>query len=78
MTRSNVLLNVVLFLGLVSIGAEVLCEMKGSCKECTGKDSFREYCKETSRMANYICNDGDRQYEELRSCSVSAEVRATK
>jgi hypothetical protein len=73
-SQNNVLLLLVLFLGLASIGAEILCEVKGSCKQCTGEDSFHHYCKETNKKATFICNDGDRQYEEFRACAASPEV----
>lgn len=65
-----VLLN---FLMYVALADNILCYEKGKCKECKKEDMFNDYCKETGRTISMICNDGELQYEELRSCPLSAE-----
>ena len=53
--------------------SEILCVEKGRCSVCKKEDVFNDYCKETGRMIRILCNDGEKQYEEFRSCPLSAE-----
>ena len=72
MKKTFVLLFMAIFL-VFGTYSEILCVEKGRCSVCKKEDMFNDYCKETGRMIRILCNDGEKQSEEFRSCPLSAE-----
>lgn len=66
-------LTLLIAIGAMLTSAEILCVEKDICKLCTQDEIMKDYCKYTGRIIKIICNDGETQYEEIRSCPLTAE-----
>lgn len=51
----------------------VLCEEKGSCESCRKEELNAEYCRTTGNKVRFICNDGENEFDDYRSCAVNTE-----
>lgn len=53
--------------------SETVCIETDTCISCADEHLNKEYCKDTNKMRQVLCNDGINQYEEWRSCQLSPE-----
>ena len=52
---------------------ETVCIERGACIACTNEHLLKDYCKDTNKMRQVLCDDGITQFEDWRSCQLSPE-----